>query len=255
MITWSVVPSPDGKQLATVSSGPALKIINLSTGQIDQAFPEEANDSRGAVAWSPDGRWIAYTNTKNKVFVGDVASGRLLKTLALAGQGWVEALTIRPDGTMLAAGGWDGLVTVWCTSTWNVLKTFKLPTGETICSVGFSRDGSLLAVGGGYAYSKLDGSEPKTRGTIKAWNVSDWALYRHIDLLKMADSLSFSPDGKLLAFSGWGGVSVWDLEAQKELWSETLGSGGMNPSICFSDQGLLAAVDYRGPIRLWKRVQ
>ncbi len=85
-------------------------------------------------------------------------------------------------------------------------------------------------------------------------------LFRHrSDDVPMMDSLAFSPDGRLLAFTGWdpygrsanpesAPVEVWDLPAGRRLW--TLAGPGNGRSLSFG-AGLLAVSGVDGVGQLW----
>src|SRR4029453_10484930 len=84
----------------------------------------------------------------------------------------------------------------------------------------FSPDGTLFAAGGGtFHYEMKDvPSEGLTSGPLRVWRTSDYKLALSMDPGKPVISLSFSPDGSMLAYSTWRQVRVVDLGTGKEIW-------------------------------------
>ncbi|MGB2820883.1 MAG: WD40 repeat domain-containing protein, partial [Phycisphaerae bacterium] len=106
-------------------------------------------------------------------------------------------------------------------------------------------DGRLLAAGCVY------GSD---RGTIMLWSTADGKLLDKLaGLGSYVISVTFSPDGKLLAgASRIGGVCIWDVGKSKVL-RELPVAGEQVYAVAFSPDGtLLAAGGLTGQIRLWE---
>ncbi|MBY0524758.1 MAG: sigma-70 family RNA polymerase sigma factor [Gemmataceae bacterium] len=112
--------SPDGKWLATVSSGVSsggqredglVRVYEVSGGK--EVFTL-AGSERGLlrVAFSPDGKQVAAGGHDALVRVWDVASRK--EIFAFSGHTrQIECLAFSPDGQRLASGSWDALGYVW----------------------------------------------------------------------------------------------------------------------------------------------
>ncbi len=143
----------------------------------------------------------------------------------------VSCVTFRPDDKRLASAGWDGTVMVWDVATGKIVLNFRGHHGQFVHSLCFSPDGKRIASTGG----TLAGNGP---GEVKIWDAETgielFDLKGHTD---QGVSVSFSPDGKVLASaSADGTVKVWDAEKGVEVitlkWQ-----GSSADAVCFSPDG------------------
>jgi WD40 repeat protein len=79
---------------------------------------------------------------------------------------------------------------------------------------------------------------------VRIWDVATGALVKRIDgFVGTAHDVAFSPDGRLLAVSDWGGrVRLWRVESWAETGSVDLGAGVHIWSTSFSPDGRLLGV-------------
>lgn len=109
---------------------------------------------------------------------------------------FVGSVAFSPDGTMLASAGGQA-ARLWRVSDGALLRTFSsFQINEKANSVAFSSNGSLLAIAG------IRGGNPSL-GQLRVYHVSDGSLAWQ-ELPTGEDGLlnvTFSPDGRLLAFS------------------------------------------------------
>ena len=140
----SVAFGPDGKQLASASTGAhsSVKVWDAHSGR-------ETLTLKGgiSVAFSPDGQCLAGAGGDGTVKVWDVHTGQETHTLKGHTQ-HVSSVAFSPDGQRLASAGDDGMVKVWDVRTGKAVLTLK---GHTlhVSSVAFSPDSHLLASAGG----------------------------------------------------------------------------------------------------------
>lgn len=123
----------------------------------------------------------------------------------------VAAVAYRPDGKLLAAAG-HREVLLLDTAGDIVARLGGLPAKVT--ALAFSRDGLRLAVGAG---------EPGSLGEVRLFSFDagkvrptpDHVIAAHADVLH---DLAFSPDGKLLATTGYDRlIKLWDVGSGKEV--------------------------------------
>jgi hypothetical protein len=116
----------------------------------------------------------------------------------------VVGVAFNPRGDLLASNSWDDLVYLWDVPTGRPLH--RSPGGAAF--LGFSPDGHYLA-------STLDGLR------LGLWEVSAGRECRVLDgrggLTNPLTGIDFSPDGRLLAAAGRGGVHLWDPASGKEV--------------------------------------
>lgn len=155
-----------------------------------------------------------------------------------------RGIAFSPEGSRLAAASKDGKVRVWSLTT-NELVT--LPGHDAfVYSVAFHPvDENRLASSG-------------NDGWVRVW---DLKLRREampplpgltVYPVGMANCVTFSPDGQLLAAASEGGtVKIWDA-ATGELRRELEGHQSWAGSVAFHGDGrLLATGDWNGTVRIW----
>jgi WD40 repeat protein len=215
-------PSPDGRTIGVAVEGIVgnplteafvVRLLDSQTGALKWEHKENNNMIHSAaVAFSPSGEMLACCN--GPVWLLDFRTGKAMKTLR-SSLGDVMSVAFSPDGRTLAGAGDDtrvytgtpvnGRVTLWDISTGKILRSFDGPT-HFAASVAFSRDGRTIAAGGTGTQkkgrNKLTGEPMMTSASeVRLWDVTTakliWSAERETD---SAFSLSFSPDGKSLAF-------------------------------------------------------
>ncbi len=142
---------------------------------------------------------ISQTQDYSKVNLPDGAIARL-------GKGGVSyrdrGIAFSPDGSLLAVATSMG---VWLYDA-ETFDELALLTGhkEEVTVVAFSPDGTKLASGSGFHFP----------GTLKLWDVDTG---QNIDTFQAkggsTDSVSFSPDGKMLAWAD----RLWDVDTGEQL--------------------------------------
>ena len=200
--------NPNGRTLASWGVDETIRVWDVGTGRQQKILKGQGSGtapySAVSVAFSSDGSTLASSSADGGVQLWDAATGKHKKTLS-GHTDVVETLVFSPDGRTVAGGsGWSAIrVQVWDVDTGKHENTFISP--DKVSTVAFSRDGSILA-----SYNR-DG--------VKLWDVTTGELLKQlqwdmspINILPLANRLSFSPDGKTLATGGWDTtVRLWDV--------------------------------------------
>jgi WD40 repeat protein len=247
-IVWNLAFSADGRMLASGSSDQTVRVWDWQTGELLHtiAFPYQAVSVRfspdsqwlavgggngsDAIIWvytvatwqvslrlqefwnipdiefSPDGQRIVGGGTSRNVGVWRTSDGAQLSLLYHSGQ--VSSLAIAPGGAMLATGLCEnsdanlnctqGGVWLWDLSSGTLTK--KLSNfSEWVQDVSFSLDGALIVAG-------------SRNGSVIVYNAATYEILLLTNAGDGVNALAISPDGRLLATVGNGGISLWRVE-------------------------------------------
>ena len=237
----AVALSADGRCLA-VASALGVWLYEAATSRAQALLPTES--PAHSVAFSLDGTLAAGLDN-GRVELWEVETGERIGTL---GHGWrVTAVVFSRDGTALAAGSWDQVIKVWDVETRRQIGTWEVARESNSLwplPVAFSPDGTRLVSG-------------FQDGTVRLWDVAAQTevatLEGHADRVT---SVSFSPDGALLASAGGGGdrtVRLWDAATQAQV-ATLRGHTREVRSVAFSSPDgatLASAGGWDRTVRLW----
>jgi WD40 repeat protein len=199
--------SPNGQRLAAGGGFDCISLWDTETGEAVARIAISSQDV-SAVAFSPDGQTLAAGVQSAAVYLWNVASGR--ERLRLAGwEGPATSIAFTPDGRLLACGNGGKTISLWDPATGAKIREFPGhlgggPQGPSagVVSMALSPDGSLLAASG---YD----------GTTGLWEVATGnkrASFRGTGGRGgWHPSLTFSPDGQVLAGGDVAEVSRWEV--------------------------------------------
>ncbi len=275
---WTVIYSPDGKQIASGANGHMLKVWDAGTGKELQSL-SWGGKGGGAVlklAYSPDGKRIAAANNHDEVQVWDTLNGKQVHAF----KGWQpKSMAFTPDGKQII-GVSDSIwvfdvkagrstprdchflspahvvlspdCTQYCAST-HASSAVKLvetgqerfPLKEAHTCAAYSGDGKRIATSGA--------------GGVRVWD-AETGLQKLCIRGASASHLAFTPDGKRIvcAFPSWidrgkpipGMIQVWDAKSGKRL--QTLTHLDLVGPFAFSpDCKQLVAGDDAKALKVW----
>ncbi|WP_375491321.1 hypothetical protein [uncultured Nostoc sp.] len=274
----------DGKMLASASDDGTVRLWSID-GTLLKTLKWQEHYVEG-VSFSPNGQIIAALDGMAHEVKFWRIDGKELKTFksemfgrySIRGVGQTS-ITFSPNGQQVASSGGDSAVRIWQVNdayNWifdNKKNTFSpsltqdvdnkeiktyplLLTGHSgqVNSVNFSPDSKTLASAssdGSVKLWKLDSKEiilPKKISPAK----KEISFTEEENLFVFSDNVSFSPDGKLIAFSSSGGRVTLCSKDGKELKTFKAHSTDVS-SISFSPDGKTFATAGREDktIKLW----
>ncbi|WP_165075019.1 WD40 repeat domain-containing protein [Paludisphaera rhizosphaerae] len=233
---YALSPSADGRYLA-VGGGGSLAIWERKGEGWVLLTTREGTDYR-YLAFAPDSRTLAIGGEGGDVRVLDVPSMKELRVLKGLDDG-VHSIVFSPDGAILAAASFRGELVMWDWRT-GVVKPALEAIGRVQC-LAFTPDGRSLATahwveGGGVALHDLATGRLKARfGSREGFN-----------------SLTFSPDGSLLAAAATDhSIRLWDARTGevKGVLDKDI---GWVKTILFTTEGTRLAYGGRdGTVHFW----
>lgn len=162
----------------------------------------------------------------------------------------IKAIAFSPDGRFLVSAGENGILIsdavspylqMWDVATGETALTFDNP-GESSC-VAFSPDGKSLAT-----CTRIFDSMGFSYG-VYIWDTITGKLIREIKTpLVGANSLRYSPDGRLLVGVIEHDVVYWDAKSGEELRRTKVTTGYATVSVGFSPDGKVLAVGVNGSL-------
>ncbi|RKU19172.1 hypothetical protein C6503_08110 [Candidatus Poribacteria bacterium] len=209
--------SPDGKMLASGSVDKTVQLWDTSTGELLATFTGHINGIT-ALAFSPDSTTLVSGSADGMIRFWDTENGDPLAERITGHTQWVRAATFFKDSSTLASVAFNGEIVFWD------VKTLQKPTVHTeghrdkLSTLAFSPDGTKL-VSVGAEGSMIFGAWFSTWRTDHLIRLTDVKTGRELATLQYpmgADELTFSPDGKTVAFTGLGEIRLWNTETGDE---------------------------------------
>jgi WD40 repeat protein len=233
-VAWST----DKKWLAAASSN--VYIYDAQTLTEVYHFPmnyDSTSSTAMGLTFSPDSKLLAVHDAGGFFIYNADGWGRVFYRANIGVQMNPQSISFSPDGKLLAVAV-NSAVQLWNTNDWIVNNT--LPAGSPTV-VAFSPDGKTIAASG-----EVGGED------VKIWDYSGKELYTLSGHTNWINSLSFSPDGSILA-SGSTDKQIWLWNTANGQQIRVLtGHTGDVESVSFSPDGqLLASGSWDLTIRLW----
>jgi WD40 repeat protein len=243
--------SRDGALLASAGQDPEIIVWRMASGE--ELYKVKCRDPLTSIAISPDGKLVASGDQNNAVRVWDVNTGKEIQcSQGKEGYG-VIAVAFSPDGKTLAAARGDGPIQLWNVASWKLMGSLDNRL-ESVWALAFSPDGKRLFTGafdtalyywdmadtqavkrlesitenttrpklmGGRLAVAPDGkslASARPDGSISLWDATTGKeLRRWEGDTESAYSLTFSPDGKVLACASRNRIRLWDPQSGRRL--------------------------------------
>jgi WD40 repeat protein len=234
----SLAWSPDGKTLAAAMADKTIRLWDPENGKEIHSCRGHA-DVVTSVAWSPDGKTLASSSDDSTVRFWDPATAK--ETLdRIDHPQSVAVIAWSPDGKSLSSGCADGKVRIF---DGKEIRICASKENAPVLTLAWSRDSKIVASGD----SK----------SIRLWNASSGKETRSLKidspfLPPFVNSLSWSPDGKVLASAtGQRMLQLWDPDTGTEIRSWAAHREVVN-SVAWSPDGkTLASAGNDNAIFLW----
>lgn len=220
----AVAVSPDSHTVASRNYSGRVTIWDIESGAITRQIDGGTPTFGPSVAFSPDGQTLAAPGDLNGVIQTNVATGEVVHTF-LGHTEPITSVAFSPDGKILASGSMDHTCKFWNIQTGAFIRTLSAHADD-ITAIAFSPDAKIFATG-------------SKDGRIKFWDVATGRQFRTISNAPH-ESISFSPNGKILAASSIGLCKLYDVQTGTVI--RTLPSEAK--SIAFNPGGTEIALAY-----------
>jgi hypothetical protein len=235
--------SPDGITAALTTDQKSLELVDITSGETLHKFNPRFHFQ--TAFFSPDGLELGLTSAE-EIAVGlfDVSSTTSLRSLR--GFQTTEAVysaRFSTDGTRLlfTAGNKAQVMQVE-----NSQLSPTIFHQGTITAGALSPDNTLLATA-----STLTLEDGSTAAFIRLWDAATGDEIFGLQTAAGVTSLTFSPDGLLLAGGVGTEIVLWNVITQGEV-AHLSGHAGSITALAFSPDGLtLASASVDGTVRLW----
>ena len=215
--------APDGKTLAMGGNSGVPLLWNTITWQSESVTPQGGSSviTTAAVVYSPDNHTFVTGLNNGNVEVWDSRQGRAGRAFKAHESGVVFAAYGR-DGKTLTTAGEDNLVKTWNVSTaQEISATRKLPAINAY-DVAFSKDGTRMAGWAGQT-------------AVELWDTTTAQRLQNFTIDSDARRMAISPNNKLAAVETIdGGITIWDGETGKSLFTFGKYRRGINPPLRIS---------------------
>jgi WD40 repeat protein len=224
--------SPDRKHLASASSDHTVKLWDINS-KADVSAIENSLDMVYGVTFSPDRNKMASKHADNSIRLWDVTTGATLAVVKGFGK-LISRVAFSLDGKFLASASDSITIKLWEVATGTALHSLK--HSDVVWDIAFSPIAKLLA-------------SASNDGVVKLWDTTTAAVLRTLTSYENGyRTVTFSPDGKLIASLAKRKLMLWEVATGVTLHSIT----ALFNMVAFSPAGrLLASATSLDTFKLW----
>lgn len=277
----SVDWSPDGQMLVIAYGNSGVIVYEIT----DLTFPYLVLDSDVGyfdALYSPTGLVLATLGADRIVRLWDAQTGTRIAILDNFPGPVANSIAFLPESSILAIGDSAGLVHFWDTASETLIRTIHASfEGSPVSALAFDKTGQVIMIGGENGAVELLEIQSETQvgfsgGSLRVISIAVHPEDKYIAFVPDGQgigvwdipfnltpsfffpetifgvrSISFSPDGSLIALGGYGGVGLWEITNTKPLTMLLEGMSGIT-DLAFNPNGTrLATTDVSGKITLW----
>ena len=213
--------SPNGEMLASGSTDKTVQLWDTTTGELLATLIGHVNGIT-ALAFSPDGKTLVSSSTDGSVRFWQTATGAPIDNLITGHIQSMKAATFFQESSTLASVAFNGVITFWDVETSQKSAIQDAEYRDWFPTLAFSPNGTKLASVGAESTMIFDGGQGVIFSNWRADHLirlTDVGTGRELATLpygKGTDELTFSPDGRTVAFSGFGEIRLWNTETDNE---------------------------------------
>lgn len=228
--------SPDGTRLALGGRSGEVLLFDPAGKKLLRRFGPGHDGAVHSIGFTPEGH-VFTGSADGTARTWSTATGRELLRLGGHVRG-CQSITVSPSGRLIVTGDRRGEVRAWDARTGKLLAT-TTPCPSGVTGLAFVLGSDEVAVGGECEAVRFY-SAPKLR--------ERHVVGAHRGALRR---VSFSPDGRSIAFAGADGfVSTWSLPGHT-LQRAMPTTGWPLNALAWSSDGLIAAGGFDGALHAW----
>jgi WD40 repeat protein len=218
--------------------------IRDETGKELRQLEPKTDKPRVELVFSYDGSTLASVHdfhvresfsTHPLINLWDAATGRFLRQIDATDSMTRACVLLSSDGGTLAVGAANAEILLYDVKTGKL--RYKLEAAGSVYHLAFTMDGTTLA-----SY--------RGGGAVQLWDTRTGKLSGSLDPANRGgNSLTFSPDGKMLVVGTWAGMQVWNVNDRKLIHRFPFSTNWDDPIAISLDGKTLASIKY--VVHLW----